>query len=358
MTPEYIAQARLASQQVASSQCSQPGEVVSRLGAVQSQDYASSLWAVGVRLPGATEAAVERAIAERRILRTWPMRGTIHMVAAEDAGWMLALLTPRVLAASARRRQQLDLDDATLARSEALLVKALEGGQQLPRDEVYRLLEAAGISTAGQRGYHILWQLAQRGLVCFGPHQGKQPTFVLLDEWAPHQRRLARDEALAELAQRYFTGHGPATLQDFVWWSGLTMGDARAGLESVASQLTKVEANGQVYWMSQATPATIEPAPRAYLLPAFDEYLLGYRERSAVLDPRHAQQVAPGSNGVFRPLIVIGGRVVGTWQRAHKKNAVVVTASPFMTLSQDEQQALAAAAEPYGRFLGKSVVLS
>src|SRR5207237_2162453 len=193
--------------------------------------YPGALWAVGLRTRDATEAAIEQAIAERTIVRTWPMRGTLHFVAPEDARWMLQLLTPRVVAANARRvYQQSNLDDATFARSKDLFVDALQGGKQLPRPSLYKVLEAAGISVAGQRGLFILQRLSSEGLICFAARQGKQPTFALLDEWVPISlsKTPARDQALAELALRYFTSHGPATVQDFAWWSGLPAADASA----------------------------------------------------------------------------------------------------------------------------------
>jgi hypothetical protein len=223
---------------------------------------------------------------------------------------------------------------------------------------MYEVLERARISTEGQRGYHVLWRMAQEGLLCFGPVQGKQQTFVLLEEWVPAARALERDEALAELARRYFTGHGPATLQDFVWWSGMKISDARAGLKLAASQLAQETVDGQVYWMPRDMPAVHPVSPTAYLLPGFDEYMLGYTDRSAALHPRHHPQIHPGGNGMFSSTLVIDGQVVGTWKRTLKKKAVIITASPFTPLSRAEKRAVTAAAQPYGRFLGLPVELS
>jgi hypothetical protein len=349
-----IAQQRLANQRISHSACKNPGEVVAWLCAMQAQDYLGALWSVGLRLPGATQTAIEQALADRTIVRTWPMRGTLHLVAATDVRWMLELLTPRIIAGSAGRHKQLGLDDATFAAGKEVIVMALQGDKQLTRNALYELLEAAHISTAGQRGYHILGYLAQTGVICLGAHEGKQPTFALLEEWAPNAKRMDRDEALAELAKRYFTGHGPATLQDFVWWTGLKVADARAGLESVASQLASDEIDGKTYWMSHATPPD---APSLYLLPGFDEYLLGYTDRSAALDPQYARKVHPGGNGMFSPTIVINGRVAGVWRRTLKKKEVVITASLFAALNEAEHQALAAAADQYGKYLGLSAVV-
>jgi hypothetical protein len=360
MTNEKIAitHHRLASQQIAPVARKGPGEVVASLGAMQAQDYQGALWAIGLRLPEATETDVAQAIADRIIVRTWPMRGTLHFVAAADVHWMLKFLTPRIIAGAARRRQELELDDAIFARCEKVFVRALQGGNQVPRDELLASLQRARISITNQRSYHILWRLAQEGLICFGAHQGKQPTFALLDEWAPKTRNLERAEALAELARRYFTSHGPATVHDFAWWSGLKISEARAAIEMTAAHLTSETIDGKVYWMSPDRPALRPVLPRVHLLPGFDEYMLGYQDRSAALDPQHVQKILPGSNGVFMPTIVINGRVAGTWKRVVKKKSVVITAAPFASLKKAEVHALAAAAERYGRFLNLPVELS
>ena len=192
-----IARLRLLNQQIMPSKCKQPNDVVRTLGAIQAQDYSGALWAIGLRLPGSTQTTIEQAIANRTIVRTWPMRGTLHFVAAADVRWMLELLTPRILSGAARRDQQLGLDEAVYARCRKLFVGALQGGRQLTRDAIYQVLEREKISTDGQRGYHILWRLGQEGVICFGAHEGKQPTFALLDEWVT-QCRLARREPISK----------------------------------------------------------------------------------------------------------------------------------------------------------------
>lgn len=358
MTPQDIARYRLYQQQIARSRFKTPGQVVSWLGALQAQDYPGAKWSIGLRLPDRADTDIEQAIADKTIVRTWPMRGTLHFVAPEDVRWLLALLTPRVIASRARRHRQLALDEATFARSRELFAKALQGERQLTRQEMMDLLEQAGISTGNQRGYHILGWAAQTGFICFGPMQGKQPTFVWLDDWVPGGKRLTREESLAELAKRYFTGHGPATLQDFTWWSGLVAADARAGLEMVKSQLAREQVGGQTYWLPQNMPAWQDQPPDIYLLPGFDEYLLGYKDRSAVLDPEHSQVIHPGNSGMFSSTVVIDGRVAGTWKRTFKKDTVVITVSPFASLSETQSQAIHAAARRYSRFIGMSAVVT
>jgi hypothetical protein len=356
MTSTDITQQRLASQQIAQPALTQPSDVVAWLGAVQAQDYLGALWAVGLRTPGATEQTIEQALAERTIVRTWPMRGTIHFVAAADVRWMLELLAPRIVKRSTSRRAELGLDETVIAASAKVIVGALEGGKQLERNALYKLLEQAKIATDSSRGLHILGRLAHDGLVCFGARAGKQPTFALLDEWAPGVKSLPRDEALATLALRYFTSHGPATLQDLMWWSGLTTAEAKAGLAAVAAQLGREVIGGQDYYFAQDARAVSMMPQEVFLLPPFDEYLVAYRDRSAALDPEYNTRVVPGGNGIFNPIIVIGGRVVGTWKRTFKKDTVAMTFSPFTSFSAAHPDALAAA-ERYGRFVGKRVVL-
>lgn len=343
MSPAELARRRLRVQMIASQPFREPSEVVRRLGAVQAQDYLGALWAVGLRTAGATERTVEDALARRRIVRTWPMRGTLHFVAAEDVRWMLGLLTPRVVARAARRLRELELDEATFARSRKVLSRALRG-RQLTRAATYQALERSRISTAGQRGIHILWRLAQEGLLCFGARAGKQHTFALLEEWVPRSRArsMKRDQALAEVALRYFTGHGPATLPDFAWWSGLAAQDARDALEMVERRLAR---EGPWYWGEErAAPPRLRGA---WLLPAFDEYLVGYRDRSAVLED--AKLVNAGG-GLLAPAVVVDGRVVGTWKRTLETRGVSIE---LRALGGREALALDAQALRYGAFLGR-----
>jgi hypothetical protein len=358
MSQPTIGRQRLASQWIAASPARSPGEVVRHLGAVQAQDYLGALWAVALRAPGVAEQDVERALSERRIVRTWPMRGTIHFVAPEDVRWMLALLAPRVVQRSQGRLRQLGLDAATLRASETAVARSLEGGKQLTRPALYALLEAAGIATGGQRGIHILGQLAHAGLICFGAREGKQPTFTLLDEWVPAAAPRPRDEALAALALRYFTGHGPATLQDFIWWAGLTVADARAGLGAVAEQLVQMQVAGLAYYGGGDETSGAPEEGRAFLLPPFDEFLVAYRDRSASLDPAYNTLIVPGGNGIFNPIAVIDGRVVGTWKRMLRPGEVVISFSPFVPLPERQLAALRDAVEPYSRFLGLPALVS
>jgi hypothetical protein len=337
-----------------------PEEVVRWMGAVQAQDFLYSLWALGLRLPQATEADIKQAIANRAILRTWPMRGTVHFVPAEDAAWMLALLAQRVINRNQAARRKVGLDEELLAKSRDVLTQAL-AGKQLTRKELYAALEAAGITanqstSLGIRGLHIIGQLALEGLLCFGPRRGKQPTFVLLDEWVANPRKLAGDEALAELAGRYFRSHAPATEYDFAWWAGLPVSDARLAIKLVKPQLEHEIINDQSYWFTGALAAPPELADEAYLLPYLDEYTVAYQDRSALVDPSYAEAINGSSQfGVLGPVIVIGGRVAGGWKRTLRKDRVIIETNPVIPLTPTEEAAIAVAAQRLGSFVGLPV---
>jgi hypothetical protein len=345
---------RLASQRVAAGRCDHPADVVRRLGAVQAQDYRQSLWAIGSRLRKGTVEGIERAISERSLVRTWLMRGTIHYAPPEDVRWLLALVAPRLQAADERRREQIGLPKAHVARSAKLLASALAGDRRLSRAEVMELLEGEGIATGGGRGYHILWRLAQDGLICIGPMSERQQTFVLLDDWVPPQeaRELSREESLAALAGRFATSRGPVTAHDLARWAGITVADARRGL-AAADGLVAEDIAGSEHWVAADEE---RPAPaarrRAYLLAGFDEYMLGYGDRDAILAREHAGKVAPGANGVFRPMIVDGGRIVGTWSRAQRAGTLTITLAPFAGTTGTLAAKVLPEASRYRAFLG------
>jgi hypothetical protein len=322
---------------------------------VQAQDYLSALYAVGLRLKKTTDTSIEQAITNKTIVRTWPMRGTLHFVAPEDAKWMLALLTPRIITRAASIYRNSGLDKNIFLKSRKIIIKALEGGKQLDRKEIYALLEKAKISTSDYRGLHIIGLLAQEGVLCFGPRLSKQQGFVLLDEWIPFSKKLKGDEALAELANRYFMSHGPATVQDFVWWSGLAVTAAKKGLELVKKNFVGENINGQTFWMGGDAPFKIK-TPSTYLLPAFDEYLVGYKDRSAAFDTKYTREVLT-VNGIFSPSLIINGKVEGTWRRTITKNEVLIQVISFKTLNQLQKTGIAKAAKEYGRFLNMDVKL-
>jgi len=331
--------------------------VTERLGALQAQDYTNALWALGLRTASASQADIEQALSQRKIIRTWPMRGTLHIIPAADARWMLNLLTPRIIARSATRHRMLDLDAEVFATANAVLTRVLADGKPVRRDALFTALQQAGIATDNQRGYHILLKASQETLICLGPPDGKQPTFVLFDAWVTQSNTPSRDEGLAILADRYFGGHGPARISDFAGWANLTMADAKRGIAGAGSALTAVSVEGTEHWM-QAGATVKSAAPEAlHLLPGFDEYILGYKDRSLIFtDTAHLSRIVPGSNGVFLPTIIKGGHVVGTWKRVVSKSAVHISLTTFdAPFSAQDRQQLHVRAERYAAFLGSDL---
>ncbi|MGC4772366.1 winged helix DNA-binding domain-containing protein [Micromonospora sp. DT44] len=328
-------------------------EVVEWFGAMQAQDLASGLWSLGARLPGWTVTDVQAALERREALRTWPMRGTVHLVPPADVRWMLELTGVRSLAGVASRRAQLGLSEADADRAGDVLGAALAGGGRLTRAQCLATLREAGLGTDGQRGYHLLWYAAVRGVTCVAPTIGTEQTFALLDEWAPEQRRPERDEALALLAHRYVRGHGPVTDREFAGWSGLTLTDARRGLTAAAGLLSTVRVDGEPMYVDAALADTPRaPAAEVLALPGFDEYLLGYRDRTLMLDPAHRAAVVPGNNGIFQATVVRAGRVVGVWKRKVGRQAVTLTVRPLTPVPTGERAGVEQALTRYADFLG------
>lgn len=350
-----VAQQRVINQRITGSKFKSPSEVVSWMGAMQAQDYAGALWSIGLRIPGSTIVDIEKAIETGEIVRSWPMRGTLHFMAAEDVRWMMEHIAPRILAAAKGRHENLSLDHEIIERCKDLLVPKLEGKKVLARKEALGILEKAGIATKGGRGYHILWWLSLENVLCFGPMSGKEQTFVLLDEWVSTAKKLDRQEALGKLAEKYFRSHGPATFQDFTGWAFITSADGKMAIEKIKSKLTEEEINGKKYLSFKSTESA--DGRGGYLLPGFDEFMLGYKDRSPSLDPKFSDLICPGRNGVFRPTIVIDGQVVGTWQKNIKKDKVEIALNPFTKLTKKDVVALTPAAENYAKFLGLNFVI-
>jgi hypothetical protein len=299
---------------------------------------------------------VETAIARREIVRTWSMRGTWHFVPAADVRWMQDLLASRQLPAIRRRSADFGFDEADVSRARRLVVKALEGGHQRPRAELIQRLAAAGFRTDEQGGNHLLRRFGNEGLICQGEFQGREPAFALRDEWIPRPVLLEREAALAEIARRFFRSHGPATEHDFAWWTGLPLGEARTAIGAAGRTLERHLCNDHEHWTADET-GDPPPAASATLLPAFDEHLLGYQDRSAVLDAAFADAVAPGGNGVFRPTLVVKGRVAGLWQKKVSVKQLVLEITPRLPLAPVVQRGIAQAADRLGAFHQRPVAI-
>lgn len=345
-----------------------PARVVQWFGAMQAQDVASGHWSFGVRLPGLTEADITAATEERQIVRTWPMRGTIHFVPPADAHWMLEVTGARQLRGMGPRWARLGIDEAMVRRAADVLGSALAGGGLLTRAECIEVLNAAGLEPTGQRAYHYLWWASQTGVTVIGPQRGKEQTFALLDDWAPEPNRPDHEEALAILAERYFRSHGPASLKDFAGWTALTMAEARRGVAGAGESLVGVEVEGQPMVIAAAAltgitshvaAADVGRGSALLVLPGFDEYLLGFKDRSLMADPATMAAVIPGGNGVFRNTVVVDGQVRATWRRSVKAKRVDVEVLPLggWRPTQVQRTRLVAVFDRFGAFLGRAAVV-
>ena len=359
VTDDRLRHLRMRAQRLAGRRPRDVAEVVRAVGGLQAQDTPASRLAVRPRSTGLDEAAVRRACdQDRSVVRTWAMRGTLHLVAAEDAGWLLALLGPVFAAADRRRRLQLGLDDDLCERALEALPAVLAGGP-LSRADLVSGLAAEGvrIDPDGQAPAHLVGYAAMRGLVCRGPDlDGDQASYVLLEDWVGPQARqlLDLEEALAELARRYLGGHGPASPEDLAAWSGLPVGRARRAFELIAGELREAEWAGRRLWAPAGAPASRSRAagPVVRLLGRFDDYLLGWRDRDLVLDARFARRIQAGG-GWIHPAVVVDGRVAGTWRARRAGGRLAVTVAPFSgRLPRGTRPALEAEAADLGRFLG------
>lgn len=321
--------------------------------AMQAQDLESGMWSLGLRT-GAGRADVEAAIEARLVTRSWPMRGTLHLMATQDVRWMCRLLNARMESVQRARYDQLGLTARVVGRAREAVVEALAGGLALSRPDAFAILRRHGIDPDGQRGYHLLGRFCMEGLICQGPVQGRQPTFVLIDDWVPWSWEPAREEAMAALAERYVASHGPVTLRDLTGWTNQNLTFAREALALAGDRVAAEEIGGHAYLVPPGPP---RPAPPGLvrLLPGFDEYLLGYKDRSAALTAQEELRVVPGKNGMFLGTVVTGGLVVGTWNRRATSRHVIVTVTPFGAFGANRRRDVDRAAAAYGRFLGAPV---
>jgi hypothetical protein len=343
-----LALLRLVAQRVAGPPPATATEAVRLLTCVQGQDLPGALTSVALRTAARTRPGVEAALDAGEVVRSWPMRSTLHLVPAEDLHWLLELCGPRVLAGAAKRRAVLGLTETDTERAREVVTAALRGGRRCGRKELLAVLADGAVDVTGQRGYHLLWYLAQTGTLCLGPTAGGEQAFVLLDEWVTAPRRLDRDAALAELALRYFRGHGPATVADLARWAGLTVTDVRAGVAAVRDRLATVQVDGREHLLAPETADLLATyraeAAGLFLLPGFDEFVLGYADRSCAVPPEFADRIVPGGNGVFRPTVVHRGRVLGTWAWQGRGAGRTVVATPFTTFPDEVAAAIPAAA--------------
>jgi len=352
MTLTEISNCRLFSQKIASTEFTSAKEIVEWMGAMQSQDFAMAKWAVGVRLLNPTNTKIEEALNKGEILRTHVMRPTWHFVASDDIYWLLDLTANKIKSSMKSRDKELELSEAVYTKCNNIIGQLLIGGIHLSREEFAIAFNNSNIKTDNNRLSHIMLRAELEGIVCSGHVNGNKQTHALLSDRVPRKKILLRDESLAELAKRYFTSHGPATLQDFVWWSGLSVTDARQGFEAVKSLFISETIDAVQYWFKDSFPGNRIDRNTLYLLPAFDEFLISYRNRSASLSLIHHKK-AVSDNGIFRPVIVVGGQVTGLWKRTIKKDEVMISTSSFLQGNEIETSLFEKASMAFGSFLGK-----
>ncbi|MEW6108889.1 MAG: winged helix DNA-binding domain-containing protein [Nitrospirota bacterium] len=332
-------------------------DIVGWMGAMQAQDYAMVKWAIGVRLPGSTVQVIETAINNGEIIRTHLLRPTWHFVSADDIYWMLELTAPQIKASLKSRHKELGLSETIFSKSNTIIEKALRGGKHLIREELAAELGKAKIATDDNRASHLLLRAELDGIVCSGATKGGKQTYALLEERVPKTKSLTKGEALAALAKKYFTSHGPATLQDFVWWSGLSVSDAKHALEMVKSDFISEIIDSQTYWLANlfSIPGTDKKVVN--LLPAFDEFIISYKDRSVSL-PFENHNKTVSNNGIFRPVIVVNGQVTGIWKRTIKNDKVIVETELFKQPNKTTKSLIEKASIQYGHFLEKKTEIN
>lgn len=329
--------------------------VVEHFGAMQAQDAPGVAWSLGLRT-GQTEAATVGALDGREVVRTWPMRGTLHLIPSRDAKWMLDLMGTKALAGASARRQMLELPDDVAYRAADVLAAYVSGSAgPVTRTDCLAALDAAGIAPQNQRGYHLLWFASQLGHLAGGPPQGKEQTFVSLDTWAPEHRAPSKEEALALMAAAYVRGHGPVTDREMARWTGLGLGECRTGLAS-ASGIVSVETDAGPMWVDPSALDASHDAPTR-LLPGFDEFMLGYSALERAIDAARHGTVVPGGNGIFKHTVIDKGRVVALWQRALMAKAVRITFTPLATLGTVARSRVEEAANEYAGYVGRPLTV-
>lgn len=352
MNAKDITTLRLINQQLAGTLLKTAKELVGWMGAMQAQDYNQAKWALGVRLPHLTEDQIESDFNQGEILRTHLMRPTWHFVSAEDIYWMLELTAPQIKSVLNSRHRELGLTERLVSKSHEVLVDALSGNKSMTREELLNELKKENIPTDLQSASHFMLRAEIDGIICSGVMKGKKQTYALLTERVPVRNTLSKEEALAKLAKSYFSSHGPATLPDFVWWSGLSVADARRGLEINKPGLNSATIGSETYWFVDPDHPVKALPDSVHLLPAFDEFLISYKNRSAVITIEDHKK-AISDNGIFRPVVLVNGQISGLWKRTFKRETAFIETEYFRPHNKKEEYLMAKAADLFGHFSGK-----
>jgi hypothetical protein len=345
-----IAFERLESQHMGSDKIRSPAELVSWLVAVQAQEYDGAKWSIGLRLRCKSDKYIEKALRSKKIVRTWANRGKLHFINSKDIKWMLKLLAPRLIKRNFIIYQELRLDEETLIKSETILEEAVSGTKGINRSALKEILKENDISVDGQRFTFILQRASLDGLIHQGISVKNDSVYHSLKDLPSIQ--LAHDEALKEISKRYFYSHGPATLKDFVWWSGLTVKDAQRGLKSAKQELNRYEIRNKIYWSKSSRKWKEQALTNVKIIPQYDDYLLGYQDRGASIDETTKKFLKP-KYGRFNPVILVNGTVTGTWKREINGNKVTFKLNHFRPLNGQENEALYSEIETYSSFIDK-----
>ena len=357
MTLHEIPFLRMHNQQIDGAVCTTPKELVSRMGAMQAQDFSMAKWAIGQRVPESTLTSIEADYNAGVILRTHLMRPTWHLVSPDDIYWMLELSAPQIKKIMKTNDKRFELDAIIYSKCNHLIENLLSSRGNITREELLHEFENEHIRTNENRLSHILIQAELEGIVCSGPIRQNKLTYSLLAERVPQKKKIVRDEALAALAGRYFSSHGPATQRDFVWWSGLTVTDSRNALEMIKTNFLSETIGTDTFWFSEPSDYTRPVSPPVHLLPAYDEYLISYANRSAALATVHNKKTI-SNNGIFHPVIVVNGQVEGLWKRTTLKDVVKIETSHFQLHDPEILQHIEQEATRFGIFLDKKIELS
>lgn len=354
MTLADISNLRLINQQIADNKFKNPGDVVNWMGAMQAQDLGMAKWAVGLRIPISSEKIIEEAINEAEIIRTHLFRPTWHFVSPDDIYQLLELTRPQIKSTMSYGDKHFGLTKSVCSKSNKVIEKSLTRQKQLTREEIKAEIEKAGIDTGSNRLSHLLFRAELEEIICSGKVIGNKQTYALLSERVPNKKIFIKEETLGLLAKKYFTSHSPATIKDFIWWSGLSVTDAKAGLETVKSDLFSETINSETYWFHNNSKDINQLNNSTFLLPAFDEFLISYRDRSAALLVGQNKNTI-SSNGIFRPVIVINGKVRGIWKRIIKKDKVIIEFELFDRLNSNQKKSIERSAHKYTGFLEKKI---
>lgn len=347
----YIPSTRLLSQLLITKKFDDPQTILEYFGAMQSQDFSAAKWSLGIRLKNYTNINIGKAYDEGTILRTHIMRPTWHFVAPSDIRWIQKLTSPRVKTLMGHYNRRLELTDKVFAKSDIAIAKALQNHNYLTRQELKKVLENVGIATDVQRLAHLAAWAELDGLITSGPIKGKQFTYALVDERIAKTKEISREESLSRLTLKYFQSHGPAQIKDFAWWSGLTVKDANGGISLVESKLSNITLNGKIYWFLKDDQIIENEIQNVFLLSVYDEYFIGYTDRSNILSENYKREL-PVGNALLTSLLIINGQVQGTWKRKINKNTVEFRVTSFKKINLNVKEAVEQEAKKYAKFFG------